>query len=125
MLSDLDYKELIKFREGQQRIDDIRSPRLQRQIDLRHLEVKSFTHSLDSYGGDMYLSDEWGLTPSGEDALLEYEKARRQQEQVEKSKKADHTFQLLNTLVGALVGCALTLLVEHFDVIVEIFKAKH
>ena len=64
------------------------------------------------------------ITQKGEAKLKELEDMAQQmnnQHSEEKAEKAkDRRFQLINTLVGAVLGGMVTLLVEHFSGIVEL-----
>lgn len=65
----------------------------------------------------------YAITPKGEDALVEFEEAHNAQLKAKSDKKAEHRFQILLALFSAALGAAATLLIEHFDVMLNIFSA--
>lgn len=65
----------------------------------------------------------YAITPNGEDALAEFEEARNAQRKAKTDKKAERRFQILLALFSAALGAAATLLIEHSDVILNVFSA--
>lgn len=58
------------------------------------------------------------ITDIGKEALYEFdeftEKSRKESAAKKSEKKSDRRFQLLNTLLGAVIGSVATLFIEHF-----------
>lgn len=106
-------------------------------------ETKRLLNHLLSKGTLCYLSQAFpmenariGITPFGT-SLLEAHRERLSMEQrhaeemaqqaakKKAEKKSDRRFQLTNTLLGALVGAGLTLVVEHFSEILTFLRGLH
>lgn len=118
MISSLDYNELLRYKEHSQQIPGVRSPRLQRLINGPFLEPAEF--GIDPNTGNLIVIA-YQITVAGEDALAEYERTQDEMRKQDADHKADRRAQIVAAVLGACAGSAMTLLVEHFREILEIF----
>lgn len=112
MLSPENYNALLKFRSGPSsgKMDSrMRYFREQNFIEPNGYRTEGSPDDLS------IIPTSWRLTPSGEDALAEFEYRAKQDAKNDTEKKKERVFQILLVFLGAIVG----LLIEHFSGITD------
>lgn len=116
MLSDKNYNELLKFRNTLVPYDRKLNEREQILLDGGYIRIV-YRQKTEHGEGYTVTKDLPFLTTTaaGEDALEEFEKASQDMSKQQSKEKKDKSFQLGNTVLGAFIGFALSLLVQNFD----------
>ena len=116
MLSDKNYNELLKFRNTLVPHDRKLNEREQILLDGGYIRIV-YRQKTEHGEGYTVTKDLPFLTTTaaGEDALEEFEKASQDMSKQQSKEKKDKSFQLGNTVLGAFIGFALSLLVQNFD----------
>lgn len=118
----LDWLEQQPEAVAKQDMEDQRAPGYtsQRVEDLR--EVGHLIREIAFYQSGHHYGI-YRISDKGKAALSEFKQQHQDRAEHKAERKKDRKFQLLNTLLGAFSGAFLTLLIEHFDVIVKFLLA--
>lgn len=112
MISELDYRELVKYREPHAPADEDHS-RFIMLRDRHFLEIYSWKMiSVDGFD-NVKTTDKWVISELGKDALYEFEKEREQQAKHERQQRFQNKISILNILVP-FVTFFLGLVIEHY-----------
>ena len=120
MLSCANYEVLLQYRNGPISVGpgglSERERYLLKQQYIEPCEFRSY-----STEGVTVIAEAtaYRITIDGEDALAEYEQAQADRKTERKYQRA----MIISTLLGAMAGSALTLLVEHFDVVLKVLAS--
>ena len=112
MLSKPDYELLAKYRTdspapGSDEQENFL--RFDRFVQKKLVSVSSYIQDASPVSGACVVPDTWIITLSGEDLLLEYEKAEEEQRTQDSAKVKDRAFQIFLVFLTVV----LTLLFEH------------
>lgn len=121
MLSDGNYAELIKFREGPIDVSSYENSRIQFLEDSGFIECTAHESHDRSIPGLAYIeitSKTYAITPLGEDALLEFEEVRGKEAEDKARQSRQEKIAIAQAVVPAITFI-LGLLVEHFSGVVE------
>lgn len=105
-LTDLDYEELSRYRDGPCEAPEIRPPRLQRLMDQGYLEPSVYM----TLPNGSYAATHYALTLIGEDALAKYERQQDEMRKQSAENAANRSAQIKAAAAGALLGSLLTYL---------------
>lgn len=91
------------------------------------IQIKRFEYDVQYECTVSCIKTLWELTPSGIQALNEFENSlQKLNDKITKEqavKKADRRFNLFNTVLGAVLGALLALAAEHLSEILKFFSA--
>ena len=111
-LSEADYQELLKYRQPH-------APSQEEYARFVGLKKRGFL-KIHHFGlvnldkpGDHTAPDTWTITPAGEDALSEFEKARRKESEDKRQQRFQNQISVAQVLVP-LITFILGLIVEHY-----------
>lgn len=111
-LSEADYQELLKYRQPH-------APSQEEYARFVELKKRGFL-KIHHFGlvhldklGDHMAPDTWTITPAGEDALSEFEKARRKESEDKRQQRFQNQISVAQVLVP-LITFILGLIVEHY-----------
>ena len=111
-LSEADYQELSKYRQPY-------APSQEEYARFVGLKKRGFL-KIHHFGlvhlgelGDHMAPDTWFITPAGEDALSEFEKARRKESEDKRQQRFQNQISVAQVLVP-LITFILGLVVEHY-----------
>lgn len=111
-LSEADYQELTKYRQPH-------APSQEEYARFVGLKKRGFL-KIHHFGlvnldkpGDHMAPDTWTITPAGEDALSEFEKARRKESEDKRQQRFQNQISVAQVLVP-LITFILGLIVEHY-----------
>lgn len=111
-LSEADYQELLKYRQPHAPSQE----EYARFVGLKKRGFLKIYHfglvNLDK-PGDHMAPDTWTITPAGEDALSEFEKARRKESEDKRQQRFQNQISVAQVLVP-LITFILGLIVEHY-----------
>lgn len=120
MLSEENYKELVKYRMGAHVVgEDGLSKREMYLKQQGFIEVAEHRRISNSPSDIQIYAHSYKLTPSGEDALSEFEYIRNKKAADERQKRFSNKLAVLGIAVS-LANFILGLLVEHFSGVVEL-----
>lgn len=89
------------------------------------IKIKRFKYTTQDECAATYIKTLWTLTPAGQKALNDFEYSA--QEKADKMsndetvKKAERKFNLFNTVLGAVLGAVITLVIQNFAEILDFF----
>lgn len=112
MLSEPDYKLLVQYRKdfpAPDPSDRMQAQRFDRFVQEKRVAVSSYIQHTYPGIGECVVPDTWIVTLSGEDLLLEYEQAEKEQRAQNADKVTDRAFQIFLVVLTVV----LTLLFEH------------
>lgn len=112
MLSKPDYELLVQYREAfpaPDPADRVGKQRFDRLLQKKLVSVGSYVQQSIPEFGNCVVPDTWIVTLSGEDLLLEYEQAEKEQRAQNADKVSDRMFQIFLVLLTVV----LTLFFEH------------
>lgn len=119
MLTESQYEELLRYRGDGIQFSGHKDETTEYLIGKRYIIGY---HPISSDGSVCGETVTWVITEPGKRALEEFEEYARKMSYERAEKKSDRRFQVLNTLLSAVVGSLLTLLVEHFSKILELLR---
>ncbi len=110
MLTEQQYQNLVRYRDtffnAAQKPDDATVY----FYKLKYIEVERTEYTVQHECEISYLKTAWVLTLEGERALEEFEQHAKEMAEDRTIKKRDRKFDLLNTLLGAVLGALFAIL---------------
>lgn len=104
MLSERNYEELAKYKDGPLPAPKNRSERMQYLIDEKYIDGVEYDNVCPSEWEIDIIVTKWGITELGKDALAEFEDNRAKEAQQKSEKKFDRIFQIFLIIFGAVIG---------------------
>ncbi len=110
MLTEAQYKELLRYRGDGVQLQGEKDEIMELFLEKKY--IIGYHPALPD--GKISETSIYVIVNLGEQALEEFEEHARQMSEERAQKKSDRRFQILNSLLSAVAGSLLTLLVEHF-----------
>lgn len=114
MLSERNYEELAKYKDGPLPAPKNHSERMQYLIDEKYIDGVEYDNVCPSEWKIDIIVTKWGITELGNDALIEFEEARSKEAEEKRQKRHDRAFDIFLVILAYALGLATPYIVSLF-----------